>query len=364
MAYTTQHLKNQAALLARKPAANNPLKNPGAWSQYSAPQQQLIAAIANHPVAGPMALASPTPAAAGATPNTRGDEPLEGHQLTRSATTRHNLVGFQTATLTPGGGIQAISAVPQNPFTASRCIISAVTLGLWNGYGTTIPATTIANWKVGAKSQFASIGAEPVGLLAASLGGGRLRFSKCPAAIAITAQVNAVAATAAFYACMVGTAGKRKSNDRPPPQYAKEDRVAIPPTVVAPGGTGSIVVNPTRKFWPTYVFLDDTGAGTFGLQPGPGGSSFCFPDILVGSDSQLMTAPSQAGQGIPYIPGGIFNGLHAVALDWDMVPPAVGLTFEYFNAGSVTATLSGVVLGDVDKRNDVESDDPDVESQY
>lgn len=358
MPFTEQHLMNQAALVARKPASQNPFKNPGLYTKLHPDQQALVNAIANHPVAGPIAAGTSAAAGGGATPNTQGSEPLEGHQLTRGPLTRHNLVGFQTALLTAAGGIQAISAVPQTNFTASRAVISAVTLAGWNTYGTTISAAVIGNWKVGAKSQFASIGNEPVGLLAAGLNGGRLRFNKCKPAIAITAQISAIPATQQFYGCLVGTAGGRKNNKRPPPAFAKEDRVAIPPTIVAPGGTGTLVVNPTRNFWPTYIFLDDTGSGVVGLTVSPGASAFCFNDILVGSDSQLMTAPSQAGQGIPYIPAGVFNNLHPVALDFDKVPPAIGLAFEYFNAGSVTATLSGVILGDTDKREDVESDDP------
>ena len=354
--YSQTQLISEARNLAKVHPNNHPLKNPSAMSQYSGPQQQLIGAIAADPVASAVAMASPAAAMAA---NPGAATPIDGHPIYKSPTTRHNIIGF-IGTSVPAGANTGVSATPQNPFAATRMVIGATFIGIAQAGAGTL--ANIGNWKVGSKSQFASIGQEPIGLFAAGLNGGRLRFTKCPAAIAISATVY-TPATATFYACMIGTAGRRKDNGRPPPQYCKEDRIAIPATVLAPGASSTLTVTPTRSFWGTLIVLDDNLTGTYGLAAGTGASNFVLTDLLVGSDSQFMTAPTQGG-GIPYVPAGVFNGLHSPPLDLDRAYTSVGITFNFTNVGSVTATFSGVILGDVDKRQDVESDDTDSESAY
>jgi hypothetical protein len=361
--FSSAHLHNEAAKLGRKHPADNPLLNPSAKAQLSTKQLALVDAIANTPSAAALATTpvSGAPSGDAATgtatgrpgPGTRGATPLSSHTLYRSPRTRHNLCGFLVP---PGGGTIAaniptgVACVPQTAFVASDAMVSPLTLQLG-----TVQSNGIGQWKVGERSQFVATTLEPMRMYAAGLGAGRLRFTKCAAAIAISAQVN-MTATGTFYGCLVGSAGSRKDNKRPPPEYAKESRLPIAPQLIAPGASGTIVTTPTRNFWPTMILLDDNGTGQFGEAVGDGASNFVLPDLLVGSDSQFMHAPA-GPTGTPYVPAGIFNNLKPLPIDFDMVKPAIGMSFEYLNAGSVSAWFSGVVLGDTDKREDVQSDD-------
>lgn len=361
--FSSAHVHNEAAKLGRKHPANNPLLNPAARAQLSGKQLALVDAIANTPSAAalattPVAGADSGNAAAGVStgrpgPGTSGATPLQTHPLYKSPRTRHNLCGF----LVPNGlGTIAanvptgVAAVPQTAFTASDMMVSALTLGVG-----TPQQNQIGQWKVGERSQFVNTSLEPMRIFAAGLGAGRLRFTKCTAANSISAQVS-LTATATFYGCLVGSAGSRKDNKRPPPEYAKESRLAITPQLIAPGATGAISAVPTRNFWPTMILLDDSGTGQVGEFVGDGASNFVLPDLLVGSDSQFMHAPA-GPNGTPYVPAGIFNNLKPLPIDFDMVKPAIGMTFLYYNAGTASAWFSGVVLGDTDKREDVASDD-------
>jgi hypothetical protein len=353
--FSNAQLTETANSLSRLPAAAHPLFNPQAMQQYNPTDRALVSAVAKSPAHAQIALKNlpmgGATTAAGAATAASGTTPLASHALTRSPTTRHNIVGFGAATI-PANSLTGVAAVPYAPaFKATRMVISAVTLApAGAGPG------TIGNWKVGSKSQFAAVGQEPQGLFAAGLNGGRLRFSRAIASMSISAQVT-MFATQAFYACLIGTSVGRKDNKRPPAQYAKEDRVYIPSTTVAPGASATVNVAPTRKFWPTKLVLDDTLTGTFGLNPGLGASSFILNDLLVGSDSQFMSAPPVSGAPTPVVPAGVFNGLWSPNIDFDRIDTQVPLTFELTNVGSQTATFQGVVLGDVDKRADVESDD-------
>jgi len=355
MATDPDVLMSAAKNLAKRHPTQNPLHTPGAIHSFNPQSQAMIAEISASPmhaaVAKGQASATTTTASGAVAAGAAGANPIEGHELYRSPMSRHNIIGFGAVSC-PAGVLTGVAAQPQVAFTPSRMVVGATTLGL-----SAAPSTqTIQNWKVGSKSQFASIGAEPLNLFAAGLQGGRVRFSKCAAALTVNAQVI-LAVTSVFYACLIGTSGNRKNNQRPPAQYAKEDRVAIPNTTVGPAASVMVQVTPTRKFWGTKIILDDNGQGDVGLAAGTGASNFILTDLLVGSDSQFMTAPSQSGGAQPAVPAGVFNNLYSPTLDLDRANTSVAITFELTNVGSVTAVFGGVILGDVDKRDDVETDD-------
>jgi hypothetical protein len=358
MANSTQ-LITAARAIARRHPNNNPLLNPGAMAQFNASDQALIRQVAASPQHAAIAT-TPVAGGAPASAGVGGSEPLASHQLQRTPNTRHNLVGFG-ASVIAANALTGVSATAYSAFKATRMIIAAPTFAA-AGTNTGLVNGNIGNWKVGSKSQFAAVGMEPMGLFATGLNGGRLRFSRAMPAIPISAQVT-VGATATFYACLIGTAAGRKDNKRPPPQYAKEDRVYIPATFVNAGSSTTVEVAPTRSFWATKVVLDDTQNGTFGLATGTGASSFVMPDLLVGSDSQFMSAPPVSGAAAPIVPAGVFNGLWSPNLDFDKASTAVPYAFEITNVGGATALFMGVMLGDVDKRADVE-DDSGEEEQF
>ena len=336
-----------ALLPAAQELAAKPVLHQVARSHQSPKVRNRYAAIMKHPVLSGVATGQTT---------VSSTEPIDGHPIQRSPNTRHNLVGFGAVAVT-GGVPASIAATSYSPFVASRVVFSAVTIM------TAATPSTVGAWKVGSKSQFASIGNEPLGLFAASLNGGRIRFNRAAPSISVSAAVQ-FNTSVTVYAALIGTAGGRKNNNRPPPQYAKEDRVAIPNTTIAPGASQTIAVTPTRKFWGTKIILDDNLVGTYGLSVGTGASLLAFSDILVGSDSQLMSAPPLSGGATPYVPAGIFNGLYSPEIDLDRADTAVPISFEVLNVGSVTATFGGVILGDTDRRADVESDDADAEPMY
>ena len=88
--YDPQVLMDGAKNLAKRHPLNNPLHNPSALSQFNQSSQDMIAAIAASPQHAAVAMGQATPAAGG---GLAAPGPLEGHQLKRSPTSRHNIIG-------------------------------------------------------------------------------------------------------------------------------------------------------------------------------------------------------------------------------------------------------------------------------
>jgi hypothetical protein len=346
-----------AAALARLPANMHPMRNHEAFQRMTPPQRVSLSYISAHPQLNALAHGAPV---SSTTPDLHS-EALGGASLSRSPTSRQNLVGF-IGTAIPAGSTVGVAAVPYGrSFRATKCVISPITLAA-AGY-----PSSIGQWQVGERSQYSATTYEPMTTYAGGVEAGRLRFHKAVAATPIVAQASATL-TCTFYAGLVGTTEGRKSNNRPPREFRKEDILPITPQLIAPGASVVIPVTPVRRFWPTRVWLDDNSIGLVGYGyiggsgggPPVGAASLLFSNIFCGPDPQFMSA--NLGTGLPYIPGNMFSSLVDLPIDFDELEINEPMQFAVFNGGTASAWFGGKILGDVDRRDGVQNDDQNYDS--
>ena len=108
----------QALLPAAQQLAANPTLHQVARSHQSPKVRNRYSAIMKHPLLSQVASGAAS---------VSSSEPIDGHPIERSPTTRHNLVGFGAVAVT-GGTPASIAATSYSPFTASRVVFSAVTI--------------------------------------------------------------------------------------------------------------------------------------------------------------------------------------------------------------------------------------------
>jgi len=347
-----------ASRLAMLPAAQSPVHSHDVYQRMPSQQRAAFSRIMRHPQLSRIATGQASAMSMAQAPDHA--EALGGPGLTRSPTSRQNLVGVPAVAIAAGASVSFAGVPYGDSFRATRFTISPITLAAC-GY-----PSTLAEWQVGERSQYAALTGEPLGTYVGGGEGGRLRFHKAASSTPIGATVTA-ALTCTFYGGFLGTTTGRRDRGLPPRANRKEDILPIAPQLIGPGASVTVQVTALREFWPSRVWLDDNASGFLGYgyigpnalgQYGPlaGAASLLLSNIFIGADPQFMSA-NTAGAGIPYVPANMFSVNIDMPIDFDKLDINEPMQFAVYNGGTQSAYFGGKVLGYVDRRKDARSDD-------
>lgn len=315
-----------ARSFANLPPNANPLRNPRASARYPANVQQHVATIAATPALA--AVATGVSAAPSGGPPTgesgasfmaaQGSLQPNQSQFKRLPDVRHNICGMPGVVFA-GAGTATGTFSPQTRFKPNRLLIPSGTLA----------GTTISNFLVGTRPQYAASSTEPFHMFEEQSTAGVWDMDVCEIGQKATMSITVTGATTVF-ACLIGEAldGKPYTMLRSPLK-----RIASVTAGIGAGATTNITITPQVRFKTRKLVVDDATS-----------QSFTVNSFNVGISPQLIS-------GDP-VPAGAFGETSQdVWLDCDEAYIGNIITLNVTNTSAGALAFGVALLGDVDPRD-------------
>jgi hypothetical protein len=312
----------------------NPIKNPAAMSNLPPHLQGPAAVVASNPELAAVATgvsdgmtnagpggASPTGGSGASFGAADGSLAPNQSQFKRLPSVRHNLCGFQ-ANVFAGAGTQTSTSRPQVRFKGNRLVLPSNTLA----------GTTISNFLVGAKPQYAASSVEPADMFEEQSTGAMWDMDVCEIGQLVTFSCTVTGATT-VYGTLVGEAldGKPYPMLRSP--LKRIGFQANNGATIAAGASFLALITPQVRFKTRKIVLDDATA-----------KFFIITSLQVGINPQFMS-------GDP-VPAAAFTELaQDMWLDLDEAYIGNVISIQVTNIDAAAHVFQGALSGDIDPRD-------------